>query len=185
MKNFFIILISTLIFSCGGPQGIVVTEEDKATFERNYKAFEKHHLGGIINNDIDLFLELYSDTMKWSGPNNYDGSYQTKDDLAEAAKVFLSSFKDFSFDPGGVGPENTGAYWGGSLYSDKGEQTTDPSGVRIYGIWGATDIKTGAPIKLKFYVIQQFNEAGKVVMLNEWFDVSSTENQIKAYLESN
>ena len=83
-----------------------------------------------------------SDTMKWSGPNNYDGSYQTKDDLAEAAKVFLSSFKDFSFDPGGVGPENTGAYWGGSLYSDKGEQTTDPSGVRIYGIWSATTIST-------------------------------------------
>ena len=45
-------------------------------------------------------------------------------------------------------------------------------------------METGAPIKLKFYVIQQFNDAGKVVMLNEWFDVSSSENQIKAYLET-
>ncbi len=185
MRNFIIILISALTFSCSGPQGIVVTEEDKATFERNYKAFEKHHLGGIINNDMDLFLELYSDTMKWSGPNTYDGTFQTKSDLAESAKLYLGSLKDFSFDKGGVGPENTGAYWGGSLYSDKNEQTTDPNGVRIYGIWSATHIETGAPIKLKFYIIQQFNEAGKVVMLNEWFDVSSMESQIKAYLENN
>ena len=43
----------------------------------------------------------------------------------------------------------------------------------------------GAPIKLKFYIIQQFNEAGKVVMLNEWFDVSSYENQVQEYLEKN
>ena len=38
--------------------------------------------------------------------------------------------------------------------------------------------------KLKFYIIQQFNEAGKVVMLNEWFDPSSIETQIKDYLEN-
>ena len=133
MRNYITLLISAFLFSCEGPQGIIISEEDKATFERNYKAFEKHHLGGIINNDMDLFLELYSDTLKWSGPNNYDGTYQTKADLAAAAELYMNTFTDFSFDPGGVGPDNTGAYWGGSLYSDKGEQTTDPSGVRIYG----------------------------------------------------
>ena len=185
MKNYIILLISAFLFSCGGPQGIIISEEDKATFERNYKAFEKHHLGGIINNDMDLFLELYSDTLKWSGPNNYGDTYQTKADLAAAAELYMNIFTDFSLDPGRVGPDNTGAYWGGSLYSDKGEQTTDPSGVRIYGIWSATHKESGAPIKLKFYIIQQFNEAGKVVMLNEWFDVSSYENQVQEYLEKN
>ena len=45
-------------------------------------------------------------------------------------------------------------------------------------------IESGAPIKLKFYIIQQFNEAGKVVMLNEWFDVSSTK-QVQEYLDKN
>ena len=49
MRNYITLLISAFLFSCGGPQGIIISEEDKATFERNYKAFEKHHLGGIIN----------------------------------------------------------------------------------------------------------------------------------------
>ena len=53
------------------------------------------------------------------------------------------------------------------------------------GIWSATHKESGAPINLKFYIIQQFNEAGKVVMLNEWFDVSSMEGQIQDYLEKN
>ena len=48
MKNYITLLISAFLFSCGGPQGIIISEEDKATFEKNYKAFEKHHLGGII-----------------------------------------------------------------------------------------------------------------------------------------
>ena len=91
MKNYIILLISAFLFSCGGPQGIIISEEDKATFERNYKAFEKHHLGGIINNDMDLFLELYSDTLKWSGPNNYDDTYQTKADLAAAAEQYRNT----------------------------------------------------------------------------------------------
>ena len=99
MKNYIILLISAFLFSCGGPQGIIISEEDKATFERNYKAFEKHHLGGIINNDMDLFLELYSDTLKWSGPNNYGDTYQTKADLAAAAELYMNIFNDFSFDP--------------------------------------------------------------------------------------
>ena len=38
-------------------------------FEKNWKAFEKHHVGGVINKDINLFLELYSDSVKWSPPN--------------------------------------------------------------------------------------------------------------------
>ena len=133
---------------------------------------------------LDLFLDLYSDTLKWSGPNVYDGSFQTKSDLAAAAKGYIDQFENFSFVSGGVNPDNDGGYWGGNLYADNGEINTAPNGIRIYGIWNATHTETGAPVQLKFYAIQQFNEAGKVVLLNEWFDPSSMENQIKAFVES-
>lgn len=184
MIKYLLLILSVVVFACGGPSGIVISDEDKATFERNYKAFEKHHIGGVVAEDLDLFLDLYSDTLKWSGPNVYDGSFQTKSDLAAAAKGYIDQFENFSFVSGGVNPDNDGGYWGGNLYADNGEINTAPNGIRIYGIWNATHSETGAPVQLKFYAIQQFNEAGKVVLLNEWFDPSSMENQIKAFVES-
>tara|TARA_B100000941_G_scaffold284439_1_gene255204 strand:+ start:692 stop:1243 length:552 start_codon:yes stop_codon:yes gene_type:complete len=183
MKKYFLIYITMVLASCGGPQGIIVSEADKETFKKNYEAFEKYHLGGIYAEDIDLFLELYSDSLKWSGPNNYSGTYQTKAELTAAATGYFNQFEEFKFEPG-VGPDNPGSYWGGSLYSDMGVETTDPNVVRIYGLWSFKHSETGAPLKLKFYIIQQFNEAGKVVMLNEWFDPSSIETQIQDYLEN-
>ena len=185
MNKHIFYFLSIVFLACSGPTGIVISEEDKATFEKNYKAFEKHHIGGIVSGDLDLFLELYSDTLKWSGPNTYDGSFQTKDDLATAAKRYLEIFENFSFESGGVNSVNDGGFWGGNLYSDNGEINTEPNGLRIYGIWNATHIESGAPVKLKFYAIQQFNEAGKVILLNEWFDPSSMENQIQAFVENN
>ena len=83
-----------------------------------------------------------------------------------------------------MNPDNDGGYWGGNLYADNGEINTAPNGIRIYGVWNATHSETGAPVQLKFYAIQQFNEAGKVVLLNEWFDPSSMESQIQSFLES-
>ena len=185
MSKYILFILSVIALACGGPKGIIISDADKATFEKNYKAFEKYHIGGIVSGDLDLFLDLYADSLKWSGPNVYDGSYQTKDDLAVAAKGYLEMFEDFSFQSGGVNPVNDGGYWGGNLYADNGEINTEPNGIRIYGVWNATHSESGAPVKLKFYAIQQFNEAGKVVLLNEWYDPSSMESQIQAYLENN
>ena len=103
-----------------------------------------------------------------------------KDDTLFALTDGLVQFESFSFVPGGVSPDDGSAYWGGSLYSDKGDQTTEPNGIRIYGMWNATHSETGESFKIKFYAIQQFNEAGKVHLLNEWFDTS----QIQGFLES-
>ena len=72
MIKYLLSIFSVVVFACGGPSGIVISDADKATFEKNYKAFEKHHIGGVVAEDLDLFLDLYSDTLKWSGPNVYD-----------------------------------------------------------------------------------------------------------------
>ena len=58
------------------------TNEDQIKFENNWKAFEKHHVRGIENKDLDLFLELYADSVKWSPPNwNNNGQLQLCIDL--------------------------------------------------------------------------------------------------------
>jgi len=35
---------------------------------------------------------------------------------------------------------------------------------------------------LKFFIIQEFNDDGKVITFNEWFDPSSIGDQIDAFL---
>ena len=52
----------------------------------------------------------------------------------------------------------------------------------IFGIWSGKHIESGAPIHLKFFIIQEFNDDGKVISLNEWFDPSSIGDQIDAFL---
>ena len=73
MSKYILFILSVVALACGGPKGIIISDDDKATFEKNYKAFEKYHIGGIVSGDLDLFLDLYADSLKWSGPNVYDG----------------------------------------------------------------------------------------------------------------
>ena len=62
MKKLFILLcVFIVLLACNN--SINNTEQlknDKIRFEKNWKAFEKYHVGGVVNKDIDLFLELYS-----------------------------------------------------------------------------------------------------------------------------
>lgn len=161
------------------------TNEDQIKFENNWKAFEKYHVGGIENKDLDLFLELYADSVKWSPPNWNNNVILGKEELKDAAKNYIDNFENLKFTPGGAIIGEEGAYWAGSSFSDTGNTSTSPDAVRIYGVWSGNHIETGAPFHLKFYVIQQFNEDGKVVVLNEWFDPSSIDDQIAQYLTEN
>ena len=187
MKNsvflFFIVFTIISLVSCAeSVKSSMVSDTDKTTFERNWKAFEKHHVGGVVNKDLDLFSELYADSLKWSPPNWNNNEILGKEELMLAAKNYMDNFENLSFEPGGAIIGGEGAYWGGSFFSDIGETNSSPNGVRIYGVWSGNHIETGAPFHLKFYAIQQFNEDGKVVVLNEWFDPSSIQDQIESYL---
>ena len=187
MKNRILaIFIILIIFSCENENNSsAVTEDDRKIFENNWKAFEKHHVGGIVNEDLDRFLELYSDTLKWSPPNWNNNVILGKEDLKAAAKNYIDNFENLSFEPGGAVIGGEGAYWGGNLYSDTGQVSSSPNSIRVYGVWSGNHSETGAPFHLKFYIIQQFNEDGKVVSLNEWFDPSSLQVQIEDYVSKN
>ena len=185
MKKLFILLCVFIVLlacnnSINNPEQL---KNDKIRFEKNWKAFEKYHVGGVVNKDIDLFLELYSDSVKWSPPNWNNNQILGKKELKEAARNYMDNFENLRFTPGGAVIGGKGAYWGGSPFSDAGEINSSPDAVRIYGVWSGNHIESGAPFHLKFYIIQQFNKDGKVVSLNEWFDPSSIQVQIDEYLK--
>ena len=186
MRNYFFYLtISIFLVRCNQPE--IKKEEsnnEKIRFEKNWKSFEKHHVGGVESKSIDLFSELYSDTLKWSPPNWNNNQVLGKKELLMAAKNYMDNFENLKFTPGGAVIGGEGAYWAGSTFSDAGNSNSSPDAIRIYGVWSGNHIETGAPFHLKFYAIQQFNKDGKVVMLNEWFDPSSLQLQIEEFLKS-
>ena len=186
MRNYlFYLSVSIFLVSCNQPE--IKKEEsnnEKIRFEKNWKSFEKYHVGGVESKSIDLFSELYSDTLKWSPPNWNNNQVLGKKELLMAAKNYMDNFENLKFTPGGAVIGGEGAYWAGSTFSDTGNSNSSPDAIRIYGVWSGNHIETGAPFHLKFYAIQQFNEDGKVVMLNEWFDPSSLQLQIEEFLNS-
>jgi len=183
--SLFYLLVSLFLLSCD--LSTIKPEEsknDKIRFEKNWKAFEKHHVGGVELKDLELFSELYSDTLKWSPPNWNNNQILGKEDLKMAAKNYMDNFENLKFTPGGAVIGGEGGYWAGSTFSDAGNSNASPDAIRIYGVWSGNHIETGAPFHLKFYAIQQFNEDGKVVVLNEWFDPSSLQTQIEEFINS-
>ncbi len=183
MSNFSYVLVSALFIACNTAHAVKpIYDDDNVIFENNWKAFEKHHVGGIKSKDIGQFIALYSDSLKWSPPNWNGNVILGKEDLKAAAQSYMDNFDDISFEPGGAIIGEVGAYFGGSIYSDVGNTSNSPNRLRIHGIWSGKHIETGAPFHLKFFIIQEFNDDGKVITLNEWFDPSSIGEQIDAFL---
>ena len=105
-----------------------------------------------------------------------------KEDLKAAAQSYMDNFDDISFEPGGAIIGEDGAYFAGSIFSDVRKTSNSPNRLRIHGVWSGKHIESGAPFHLKFFIIQEFNDDGKVIRLNEWFDPSSIGEQIDAFL---
>ena len=183
MINRSYFLVSAMLLACSAAQAQTAnTDDDNLIFERNWKAFEEHHVGGVIDKDIDKFTALYSDSVKWSPPNWNGNVILGKEDLRVAAQSYMDNFDDLSFKPGGAIIGEDGAYFGGSTFSEIGKTSNSPNRLRIFGIWSGKHIESGAPFHLKFFIIQEFNDDGKVISLNEWFDPSSIGDQIDAFL---
>ena len=181
-KSSYLLVPVLLIAYCSAFAEERISEQDKLIFERNWKAFEEYHVGGVISKDIEKFTDLYADTVKWSPPNWNGNQILGKEDLRAAAQYYMDNFDDISFEPGGATIGEEGAYFGGYTFSDIGKTSNSPNRLRIHGVWSGKHIESGAPFHLKFFIIQEFNADGKVITLNEWFDPSSIGDQIDAFL---
>ena len=110
------------------------------------------------------------------------GEVEVNEDLMKAAEWYMTEFDNLTFLAGDGGIDSDSAYWGGSFYSELGEQTSKPNGVRIYGTWTATHTVSGATVNNKWYAVVSFNEDGKVVMFSDWMDVTGMQTQIDAHI---
>ena len=178
----FALLIITV--SCNQSEtGVVVSEEEKAKFQKQIETF-KTFAEGFKNKDIDLLMSVMADTVKWSPPQ-YNGN-QTLDikELKAAGESYMDSFDNITFNEGDglVGSDN--AFWSGSLYSAT-ETNTDPSVMRVYGTWSMTHTESGAPVSNKWYGVLTFNDDGKIAVFSDWMDVNGMQVQIQNYLDSN
>lgn len=54
--------------SCQKAETSGPSEADKATFARNIKAFENHHVKGFATENLDLLSSYFADSVKWSPP---------------------------------------------------------------------------------------------------------------------
>ena len=160
------------------------SEEQKETFKKNYTAFLDHHVKGFETEDSGLIAEYLADSVKWSQQVWNDNKILGKAEMISIADQYFSEFDNLTYLPGDGGIDSKGAFWSGSYYSEVGETTSEPNGIRIYGTWTGTHTESGATINNKWYAVVAFNEDGKVVMFSDWMDVSGLDSQIETHLAS-
>ena len=186
MKKLLLINSILFLFSCT-PE---VKEElnavnNEAAFQKNvenFMAFTK----AFGAEDIDGVMDLFADSALWSPPeyNNYE--WLNKDELKGALTNYMNSFDDLKFTPGInlPGGNVVDGFLGGSRYRSDGAENTsslssaNPNNIRVYGTWSSTHTESGKATYSKWYAIVNFNENGKIVRFNDWFNVDGLQVQI-------
>ena len=67
-------------------------------------------------------------------------------------------------------------FFGGSVYP----QNDNPNVVAVYGTSMPTHIETGKKIFNKFHSVYEFNDAGKIIYLSDFFDANGIQVQLEA-----
>ena len=68
---------------------------------KNWKAFDQSIIWRSLL-DINLFLELYSDSVKWSPPNWNNNQILLKRNQKKQQKFYLDNFENLKPTPGGA-----------------------------------------------------------------------------------
>jgi ketosteroid isomerase-like protein len=182
-----ILLFGAVVYLWTNPQeqqtGVTVSEEEKEQFQAQIESFQTF-TKAFNEEDIDLFMSVMSDSVKWSPPSYNGNEVLGAADIKLAGQGYFDSYDEITFNEGEglVGADI--AYWSGSLYS-AGETNTDPSVMRVYGTWAMTHTETGAPVHNKWYAVLTFNEDGKIAVFSDWFDYGGMQGQIDNFVESN
>lgn len=123
--------------------------------------------------DLSAQSEMLSDSLQWS-PTIYNNSqWLGKEEFLAAIKGYHENYDNIRYQEGVVTADSiAGGFYSGSVFpKETAESNADV--IRIYGIWTGTHVESGQDIGLKFFALASFNEAGKIVMLSEYFDMSS------------
>ena len=186
MKKLLLIFLSAIIFSCTTE----VKEElnavnNEAAFNKNVQTF-MDFTTAFGDEDIDGVMNLFADSALWSPPEYNSYEWLNKDELKVALTNYMNAFDNLKFTPGInlPGGNLVDGFWGGSRYRSDGNENTsslsssNPNNIRVYGTWSSTHTESGKETFSKWYAIVNFNDSGKIVRFNDWFNVDGLQVQI-------
>jgi ketosteroid isomerase-like protein len=156
------IIFSILIFSCQGETPVDNTENQQI-FTNNINNFKKS-LEAFAVEDVDSFMEIFADSLKWTGPDKkLMNESDTKKDLQTALVGYTTLYDNHEL--------RDAVYFGGNTYSSNGDPSDNPNTLRVYGNWHHTHTESGVDVTHKWMAVLWFNEDGKVHQFNDFFDV--------------
>ena len=175
-KSLLFIITIIVIYSCSeSSSNRSEFEANNQIFNNHVETFKNHFLKGFEEENLELMLSMYADSLSWDGPNE-GGVTFNKSDLSGVIQNYLENFDDIKL--------NNQLYFGGSIYSTPMEPSNDPDYIRVVGTWTNTHTASGAPTTIKWHAVMWFNEDGKVYRGTDWMDVSSLENQIMRHVNN-
>jgi hypothetical protein len=128
--------------------------ENADKYKKNLEV-AKQFIEAFSTKDSTKEASLLAENFKWTGPAMGQDSLP-KDSLLVSDKQMMNTFNEIKL-------TNTEFVPGVDPVTFKLD-----GGVRVYGIWTSKVISTGKPTKFKYYAVFGFNEAGKIISLEEY-----------------
>jgi len=152
------------------------SQKKQEIFARNL-ATTKAWMQGMTDEDLDAQLDLMADDAQWN-PAQYNGNVLVnKEGTGEALKWYHDNFNDVIFHEGlDLTSKKSDGFFGGSVYP----QNDNPNVVAVYGTWTPVHAETGKQVFNKWHGVLEFNEAGKIIYLSDFFDVNGIQVQLEA-----
>lgn len=187
MKNQLLSLIALALLTLIGCKESATVEQSESTEvmeSPDYASFAKKaavmraFVTAHCDEDLNAQAEMLSDTVKWS-PAAYNGNtWLGKEEYLAALKAYHDNFENIKYAEGITLPDSTAnGIYAGSVFP-KETATMSSNAMRLYGTWSATHTASGKEIGVKWYGIGSVNEAGKIVMFTEYWDVNGLAVQI-------
>ena len=160
MKKITLTLVAAVLLSCNEPTHQQTDfAKNNEIFNKHVETFKNHFLKGFEEENVELMLAMYDDSISWDGPNE-GGVAFSKEDLSEVFINYIENFDDIQL--------NDQLYFGGSVYANPMEPFSDPNYIRVVGTWTNVHTATGLPTTLKWHAVMWFNEDGKVYRGTDW-----------------
>tara|TARA_E500000331_G_scaffold54948_1_gene48613 strand:+ start:305 stop:877 length:573 start_codon:yes stop_codon:yes gene_type:complete len=190
MKKLFILFFLTAFIACQSPAPDAVSEENQAKFEQQIESF-RTFAKGFNAEDMDLSMSVVSESVQWSPPYYNGGELLNYEDFQSAVQGYFDNFDNIFFSEGegpnmnpDADPNANSAYWSGSLYSSA-TPSSEPNGLRVYGVWKWKHTETGAEGGNKWYGLINFGDDGKITGFSDWMDVNGMSVQIENFVNNN
>ena len=186
MKKLLLITLSAFIFSCTPEvQEELNAVNNEDAFNKNVQTFMDFTVA-FGEEDIDRVVAFFADSALWSPPEYNSYEWLSREELKGALSNYMKSFDGLKFTPGINLPEGNvvDGFWGGSRYRSDGLENTSslssasPNNIRVYGTWSSVHTESGKETFSKWYALVNFNDNGKIVRFNDWFNVDGLQVQI-------